>query len=75
MAPNCKKKIKEAQLRSLMKEKYDEMYAKAIRKMGNIVECIKCRAQFEFLPGNPNHAPKKDSKGKELNSKQKKHFA
>jgi hypothetical protein len=46
MAPNCKKKIKEAQLKSLMKEKYDEMYVKAIRKMGNIVECIKCRAQF-----------------------------
>jgi hypothetical protein len=35
-----------------------------MRKMYNIVECVKCKAQYDFVPGNPNDAPKKDENGK-----------
>jgi hypothetical protein len=39
-----------------------------MRKMANfnIVECIKCKSQYDFAPGNPNDAPKKDDNGKPI---------
>lgn len=42
------------------------MQSKAMRKMYNIVECMKCKSQYDFQPGNPNDAPKKDHNGKPL---------
>lgn len=37
-------------------------------ELTNIVECIKCKSQYDFVPGNPNDAPKKDLSGKPLKS-------
>ena len=34
----------------------------------NIVECSKCQSQYDFTPGNPNDAPKKDETGKTIKS-------
>lgn len=42
------------------------MQNKAMRKMYNIVQCVKCKSEFDFQPGNPNDAPKKDEQGKAL---------
>lgn len=42
------------------------MQNKAMRKIYNIVECVKCKSQYDFVPGNPNDAPKKDEHGKFL---------
>ncbi len=38
-----------------------------MRKMYNIVQCCKCKSQYDFAPGNPNDAPKKDENGKLYN--------
>lgn len=42
------------------------MMNKAIRKMMNVIECFKCHEEYEFVPGNPKDAPKKDLQGKAL---------
>ena len=39
---------------------------KALRKMMNIIECCKCKSEYEFVEGNPKDAPKKDNNGKPL---------
>ncbi len=40
------------------------MQSKALRKMYSIIECFKCKQQYDFAAGNPNDAPKKDLNGK-----------
>ena len=42
------------------------MYNKAMRKMCNVVQCVKCKSEYDFVAGNPNDAPKKDELGKLL---------
>lgn len=34
--------------------------------MCNLIDCFKCKVQFEFQEGNPRDAPKKDATGKEI---------
>lgn len=51
------------------------MEKKAIISMMNIVECVKCESQYEFMEGNPRDAPKKNEAGKVLNEADKKHYA
>ena len=37
---------------------YSEMY--------NLIECVKCKEQFDFVSGKPSDAPPKDNNGKPL---------
>ena len=32
--------------------------------MCNLIQCFKCKAEFEFQEGNAKDAPKKDANGK-----------
>ena len=43
--------------------------------MMNLVECVKCKDQYEFVPGNPRDAPKKDENGKLITSEHAQHYA
>lgn len=60
--PACRIDIECEQIKGIIgKEKYDELYSKAIRKMYNLISCCKCKAEFDFVEGNPKDAPKKDA--------------
>ena len=52
-----------------------EMQNKAIRLMMNIVECVKCKSEYEFVSGNPRDAPKKNESGKALTQADMIHYA
>lgn len=47
-------------------KKFDELQNKAIRKMMNVVECMKCHSSYDFVAGNSKDAPAKDNNGKAL---------
>ena len=56
-------------------EKYEILQNKSIRKMCNLIDCFKCKAQFEFQEGNPRDAPKKDAQGKDIKPDYAKDYA
>lgn len=43
--------------------------------MCNLIECFKCKAEFEFQEGNPKDAPKKDANGKDVKPEYAKDYA
>lgn len=43
--------------------------------MYNLIECVKCKEQFDFVSGKPSDAPPKDNNGKPLTEEHKKHYA
>lgn len=66
----CSNKIPEHQSKQILGSDFESLQNRAMRKMANIniVECVKCKSQYDFAPGNPNDAPKKDDNGKPVNS-------
>lgn len=61
----CSTIMMEDQIRGLLgNQKFENLQNKAIRKMCNLIECCKCKSEFEFQEGNARDAPKKDPTGK-----------
>lgn len=66
----------EDQIRGLIgNERFENLQNKALRKMCNLIDCFKCKVQFQFQEGNPRDAPKKDATGKEIKPEYAKEYA
>ncbi|KAL4460977.1 hypothetical protein ABPG74_016449 [Tetrahymena malaccensis] len=71
----CNRDLVEYDYNNLIgKEKYEQLEQKMIQKMYNLVSCVKCKAQFEFVSGSAGQNVR-DNNGQLLPPQLQQHYA